>query len=103
MDYIDSDYSDPATFQELRRKLGNAKRPTHYLAIAPSLFETVVHRLGESGCAEGARIVIEKPFGQDLATAKTLNGVVHGAQTLRLALELCRDPLDGSNQPRGEC
>jgi glucose-6-phosphate 1-dehydrogenase len=78
MDYIDGDYSDPATFQELRRKLGNAKRPTHYLAIPPSLFETVVHRLGESGCAEGARIVIEKPFGQDLATAKTLNGVVHG-------------------------
>jgi len=78
MDYIDSDYSEPATFQELRRKLGNAKRPTHYLAIPPSLFETVVHRLGESGCAEGARIVIEKPLGQDLATAQTLNGVVHG-------------------------
>ena len=78
MDYIDGDYSDPTTFQELRRKLGNAKQPTHYLAIPPSLFETVIHRLGESGCAAGARIVIEKPFGQDLATAKTLNGVVHG-------------------------
>jgi len=78
MDYIDGDYSDPATFQELRRKLGNAKQPTHYLAIPPSLFETVIHRLGDSGCAKGARIVIEKPFGQDLATAKTLNGVVHG-------------------------
>jgi glucose-6-phosphate 1-dehydrogenase len=78
MHYIDGDYSDPATFQELRRKLGNAKQPTHYLAIPPSLFGTVIDRLGESGCAEGARIVIEKPFGQDLATAKTLNGVVHG-------------------------
>ena len=78
MDYIDGDYADPATFQELRRKLGNAKQPVHYLAIPPSLFETVIPRLGESGCAEGARIVIEKPFGQDLATAKTLNGVVHG-------------------------
>ena len=78
MDYIDGDYSDPATFQELRRKLGDAKQPTHYLAIPPSLFETVIHRLGESGCAKGARIVIEKPFGHDLATAKTLNGVVHG-------------------------
>src|SRR6266550_3412133 len=78
MDYIDGDYSDPATFQELRRKLGNAKQPMHYLAIPPSLFETVIQRLGESGCAEGARIVIEKPFGQDLATAQTLNGVVHG-------------------------
>jgi glucose-6-phosphate 1-dehydrogenase len=78
MDYIDGDYSDPATFQELRRKLGNAKQPTHYLAIPPSLFETVINRLGESGCAAGARIVIEKPFGQDLATAKTLNAVGHG-------------------------
>jgi glucose-6-phosphate 1-dehydrogenase len=81
MDYIDGDYTDPATFQELRRKLGNAKQPTHYLAIPPSLFETVIHRLGESGCAKGARIVIEKPFGHDLATAKTLNGVVHGVFT----------------------
>ena len=78
MDYIDGDYSDPATFQELRRKLGNAKQPLHYLAIPPSLFETVIRRLGESGCAEGARMVIEKPFGHDLATAKTLNAVVHG-------------------------
>lgn len=78
MDYIDGDYAEAATFQELRRKLGNAKHPTHYLAIPPSLFETVIHRLGESGCAEGARIVIEKPFGQDLVTAKRLNGVVHG-------------------------
>jgi glucose-6-phosphate 1-dehydrogenase len=78
MDYVDGDYADPATFQELRRKLGDAKQPTHYLAIPPSLFETVIHRLGESGCAEGARIVIEKPFGHDLATAKSLNGVVHG-------------------------
>jgi glucose-6-phosphate 1-dehydrogenase len=78
MDYIDGDYSDSATFQELRRKLGNAKQPTHYLAIPPSLFGTVIHRLGESGCADGARIVIEKPFGHDLATAKTLNAVVHG-------------------------
>ena len=78
MDYVDGDYADPATFQELRRKLGNAKQPLHYLAIPPSLFETVIHRLGESGCAEGARIIIEKPFGQNLATAKKLNGVVHG-------------------------
>jgi glucose-6-phosphate 1-dehydrogenase len=77
MDYIDGDYSDPATFQELRRKLGNAK-PLHYLAIPPGLFATVIRRLGESGCAEGARMVIEKPFGQDLATAQTLNAVVHG-------------------------
>ena len=77
MDYVDGDYAEAATFQELRRKLGNAKQPMHYLAIPPSLFEIVIHQLGESGCAEGARIVIEKPFGHDLATAQTLNAVVH--------------------------
>jgi glucose-6-phosphate 1-dehydrogenase len=77
MDYIDGDYSEAATFQELRRKLGDAKQPLHYLAIPPILFETVIHQLGESGCSQGARIVLEKPFGQDLATAKSLNRVVH--------------------------
>ena len=77
MDYIDGDYSDATTFQELRRKLGNAKQPVHYLAIPPVLFETVIHQLGKSGCAQGARIIIEKPFGQDLTTAKSLNRVVH--------------------------
>src|SRR5437867_1471375 len=75
--YIDGDYEDPATFQELRRELSDAKHPLHYLAIPPSLFETVIHKLGESGCARGARVVIEKPFGHDLATAQALNSVVH--------------------------
>jgi glucose-6-phosphate 1-dehydrogenase len=75
--YIDGDYADPATFQRLRRELGDARHPTHYLAIPPSLFETVVKQLGESGCAKGGRVVIEKPFGRDLATARTLNTVVH--------------------------
>src|SRR5438445_11983769 len=75
--YIDGDYGDPATFQRLRRELGDAKHPLHYLAIPPSLFETVIHQLGESGCAKGARVVIEKPFGRDLATARALNSVVH--------------------------
>src|SRR5436190_16103138 len=75
--YIDGDYGDPATFQRLRRELGDAKHPLHYLAIPPSLFETVIHQLGESGCAKGARVVIEKPFGRDLATAQALNAVVH--------------------------
>jgi len=75
--YIDGDYGDSATFQQLRRELGDAKHPMHYLAIPPSLFETVIHRLGDSGCAKGARVVIEKPFGRDLATAKKLNAVVH--------------------------
>jgi len=75
--YIDGDYADPATFQRLRRELGDARHPTHYLAIPPSLFEAVVGQLGDSGCAKGGRVVIEKPFGRDLATARTLNAVVH--------------------------
>ena len=75
--YIDGDYADPATFRRLRAELGQARRPTHYLAIPPSLFEAVVQQLGESGCARDARVVIEKPFGRDLATARTLNTVVH--------------------------
>ena len=75
--YLDSDYADPATFKSLRRELGDARHPTHYLAIPPSLFETVVDQLGASGCAKGGRVVIEKPFGHDLATARTLNVAVH--------------------------
>jgi glucose-6-phosphate 1-dehydrogenase len=79
--YIDGDYVDPATFQQLHRELADAKSPTHYLAVPPSLFEIVIHRLGESGCARGARIVLEKPFGHNLATAQTLSSVVHGIFT----------------------
>jgi glucose-6-phosphate 1-dehydrogenase len=75
--YIDGDYGDPATFKHLRGELGDAQHPTHYLAIPPSLFEPVVRQLGESGCARGGRVVIEKPFGRDLATARELNAVVH--------------------------
>ena len=75
--YIDGDYADPGTFRRLRAELGQAQRPTHYLAIPPSLFEAVVHQLGDSGCARGGRVVIEKPFGRNLATAQTLNSVVH--------------------------
>jgi glucose-6-phosphate 1-dehydrogenase len=77
LQYVDGDYNDAATFAELRRQLGAAKRPLHYLAIPPSLFDTVIHQLGASGCADGARVVIEKPFGRDLATARRLNAVVH--------------------------
>jgi len=75
--YVDGDYNDPATFARLRVELGEARRPLHYLAIPPNLFETVICQLGESGCASGASVVIEKPFGHDLATAKILNQVVH--------------------------
>ncbi len=75
--YIDSDYGDPATFEELRRALGNARSPLHYLAIPPSMFETVIEGLARSGCARGARVVLEKPFGRDLASARELNTILH--------------------------
>ena len=71
--YVDGDYQDPATFDRLRRELGSAERPLHYLAIPASLFSTVVEQLGRSGCARGGRVVAEKPFGRDLASAQALN------------------------------
>jgi glucose-6-phosphate 1-dehydrogenase len=77
LQYIDGDYGDPATFDKLRKALGGAKAPTHYLAIPPSLFGTVVEQLGKSGCAGGARVVIEKPFGHDFASARKLNEILH--------------------------
>jgi glucose-6-phosphate 1-dehydrogenase len=76
LNYIDGDYEDPATFTKLRQVLGNAKHPAHYLAIPPSLFGTVVEALGKSECANGARVIIEKPFGHDLASARSLNAIL---------------------------
>ena len=70
---VDGDYRDAATFATLREALGGARCPVHYLAIPPSLFTTVAARLGESGCADGARVVVEKPLGRDLSSAQTLN------------------------------
>jgi glucose-6-phosphate 1-dehydrogenase len=75
--YVDGDYRDGATFTALRRELGDARRPLHYLAIPPKLFPTVVDHLAASRCAEGARIVVEKPFGHDLASARALNRTLH--------------------------
>ena len=74
--YVDGDYNDPATFRILRDELNGFQRPTHYLAIPPQLFETVVTQLVNSGCAEGARIIVEKPFGHDLPSAQRLNKVI---------------------------
>jgi glucose-6-phosphate 1-dehydrogenase len=74
--YVDGDYGDPTTFARIRAELEGAKLPTHYLAIPPSLFATVAKNLAESGCAENARVVVEKPFGRDLATARELNQVI---------------------------
>src|SRR5262249_8833485 len=70
-------YNDPATFTSLRKALGNAARPLHYLAIPPSLFATVAEGLAQAGCAKDARVVIEKPFGHDLASAQALNRTLH--------------------------
>ncbi len=75
--YVEGDYSDAGTFQQLRQTLGNARRPTHYLAIPPSLFATVAGALASSGCAADARVVVEKPFGRDLASARALNRTLH--------------------------
>ena len=74
---MDGDYQDPVTFDRLRQALGSAVRLTHYLAIPPSLFGTVVEALERSGCAQNARLVIEKPFGHDLASAQRLNTTLH--------------------------
>jgi glucose-6-phosphate 1-dehydrogenase len=77
--YVGGDYTEASTFQALRKELKDARRPAHYLAIPPALFGTVVERLVESGCARGARVLVEKPFGYDLASAQELNKVLLGA------------------------
>jgi glucose-6-phosphate 1-dehydrogenase len=77
LQYVDGDYGDPATFQQLRKLLGNAQHPIHYLAIPPSLFASVVKQLEAAGCTQGARVVVEKPFGRDLASAQQLNETLH--------------------------
>jgi glucose-6-phosphate 1-dehydrogenase len=77
--YVDGDYSDPATFVAVRKELGAAKNPAHYLAIPPSMFEKVVEQLVKSGSAEGARMIVEKPFGHDLASAQELNRILLSA------------------------
>ena len=74
--YVDGDYKNPATFEALRRELGSAQRPAHYLAIPPVLFGLVVEQLAKSGCNRGARVIIEKPFGRDLASARELNRIL---------------------------
>src|SRR3989442_674199 len=75
--YVGGDYQDPATYERLRQTLSGATRPLHYLAIAPSMFATVVQGLAKAGCAENARVIVEKPFGRDLASAQALNRTLH--------------------------
>jgi glucose-6-phosphate 1-dehydrogenase len=76
--YVDGDYQDPTTFGALREELKDAQNPAHYLAIPPALFGTVVEHLNQSNCSRGARVIVEKPFGHDLASAQELNRVLHG-------------------------
>src|SRR5437879_4218681 len=73
LQYIDGDYRDQSTYERLRQTLGDAQRPLHYLAIPPSMFAIVAEGLAKSGCAHNARVVVEKPFGRDLASAQSLN------------------------------
>jgi glucose-6-phosphate 1-dehydrogenase len=75
--YVEGDYHDRATFDELRRQLDRAAHPIHYLAIQPSMFPVVIDHLGSSGCARDARVIVEKPFGRDLASAKNLSETIH--------------------------
>src|SRR5262249_56439093 len=76
--YVDGDYKAPAPFAAIRKELGAAQRPAHYLAIPPVLFGLVVEQLGKAGCAKSARVVVEKPFGTDLASARELNRILFG-------------------------
>ena len=75
--YVSGDYKDPGTFTRIKKELGSARRPAHYLAIPPSLFETVIRGLGAAHLADHARVIVEKPFGRDLASARELNQVAH--------------------------
>jgi glucose-6-phosphate 1-dehydrogenase len=75
--YVDGDYTDPSTFDKLKKALGRATHPIHYLAIPPSMFGSVVQGLEKSGCAKDARVIVEKPFGRDLASAEALDHTLH--------------------------
>ena len=77
LQYVSGNYNEEATYTKLRQALGPVQRPLYYLAIPPSMFDPVVEGLGKSGCANNARVVIEKPFGRNLASAQQLNQVLH--------------------------
>ena len=79
LEYVDGDYGDPGTFDELRRVLGGSRRPAHYLAVPPPLFATVIEGLQAAKLTDGARVIVEKPFGRDLASARALNRVLRSA------------------------
>ncbi len=76
--FVGGDYTEKETFSRIREALGSAKNPTHYLAIPPVLFPTIIAQLDQSGCASGARVIVEKPFGTNYESAKALNNVLLG-------------------------
>jgi glucose-6-phosphate 1-dehydrogenase len=76
--YVDGDYNDAETFQAIRKELGSAQHPAYYLAIPPILFGLVVEQLAKTGCTNGARVIVEKPFGRDLVSAQELNQILLG-------------------------
>src|SRR5258705_8639660 len=75
LQYVSGDYNNPETYAALKNALGKSRRPAHYLAIPPALFETVIQGIGAAGLADHARVIVEKPFGRDLASARELNAV----------------------------
>jgi glucose-6-phosphate 1-dehydrogenase len=77
LQYIAGDYADPKTFEKLKQALGSAARPLYYLAIPPDLFPTVFEQLARSSCQNNASVIVEKPFGRDLASSRSLNEIVH--------------------------
>jgi glucose-6-phosphate 1-dehydrogenase len=79
LQYVDGDYGDASTFEQVKKHLGGAKRPLHYLAIPPSMFPMVIERLAQAGLTADARVVVEKPFGRDLESAQSLNQTIHKA------------------------
>jgi glucose-6-phosphate 1-dehydrogenase len=95
--YVDGDYRQDSTYQALRKELGEAQRPLHYLAIPPSVFPTVIDGLVKAGCTKRARVVLEKPFGRDFASAQQLNRTLHVAfdesQIFRIDHYLGKEPV----------
>ena len=75
--YVDGDYAEPSTYEKLKKELGGCRSPIHYLAIPPSMFATVVQNLAQASCTENARVIVEKPFGRDLESARELNRILH--------------------------
>jgi glucose-6-phosphate 1-dehydrogenase len=97
LQYVSGDYSDEATYTKLRNALGSAKQPLYYLAIPPNMFDPVIEGLGNAGSANNARVVVEKPFGRDLASAQDLNQILHSvfpeAAIFRIDHYLGKEPV----------